>query len=102
MSEVFINRVDPLQRFNELKQQTGEGQETSSKSFSELLNEALGEVNQLQKVSDENISKVLSGEIKDVHSAMIAMQKADLSFQLVLQVRNKLVEAYREVMRMQV
>ena len=44
----------------------------------------------------------MSGEVEDVHTAMIAMQKADLSFQLLMQVRNKLVEAYREVMRMQV
>jgi flagellar hook-basal body complex protein FliE len=45
---------------------------------------------------------VLSGEVQDVHSAMTAMQKADLSFQMMMQVRNKLIDAYHEVMRMQV
>jgi flagellar hook-basal body complex protein FliE len=45
---------------------------------------------------------MLSGDIQDVHSAMIAVQKADLSFQMMMQVRNKLLDAYHEIMRMQV
>ncbi|MEE8585977.1 MAG: flagellar hook-basal body complex protein FliE, partial [Acidobacteriota bacterium] len=70
--------------------------------FAELLSKALDEVDQLQESSGQETGKILSGDINDVHSAMIAMEKADLSFQMVMQVRNKLVEAYQEVMRMQV
>ena len=72
-----------------------------SEGFSETLKEALREVNDLQTRSSEEIGSALQGDLKDVHSAMLALQKADLSFQLMLQVRNKLVQAYRDVMRMQ-
>ena len=72
-----------------------------SEGFSETLKEALREVNDLQNRSTEEIGRALEGDMKDVHSAMLALQKADLSFQLMLQVRNKLVQAYRDVMRMQ-
>ena len=69
--------------------------------FSGALKEALQEVNDLQNQSTEEIGRALDGDLKDVHSAMLALQKADLSFQLMMQVRNKLVQAYRDVMRMQ-
>lgn len=102
MNELLVTRVDPLKQLNDLKQQAGGQKEATEANFSDLLGQALKEVSHLQTVSDEHIAKITSGDIKDVHSAMIAMQKADLSFQLMMQVRNKLVEAYREVMRMQV
>lgn len=102
MSDIFIKQTSPIQQLEDLKKGSeAQGAENSGR-FAELLNEALSEVNELQKASDEEVGKILSGDIKDVHSAMIAMQKADISFQMVMQVRNKLVEAYQEVMRMQV
>ena len=102
MSEIFINPSSPLQQLENLdKKSRAEGGGDDGR-FAELLNQAVSEVNELQKSSDKEVGKILSGDIKDVHSAMIAMQKADLSFQMVMQVRNKLVEAYQEVMRMQV
>ncbi|HSR70144.1 MAG TPA: flagellar hook-basal body complex protein FliE [Acidobacteriota bacterium] len=102
MSDVFINQTSPIQQLEDLKRGSQAKGAENSERFAELLNEALSEVNELQKTSDAEVGKILSGDIKDVHSAMIAMQKADLSFQMVMQVRNKLVEAYQEVMRMQV
>ena len=75
--------------------------EKGGAGFSSALREALEEVNELQNQSTEEIGRALEGDLKDVHSAMLALQKADLSFQLMLQVRNKLVQAYRDVMRMQ-
>ncbi len=44
----------------------------------------------------------MTGETQDLHTTMIAVQKADLSFQMMMQVRNKIVQAYQEIMRMQV
>jgi len=76
------------------------GAKTDGGAFTETLKEALQEVNDLQNRSAEQVGEVLNGELKDVHSAMLALQKADLSFQLMLQVRNKLVQAYRDIMRM--
>ena len=103
MSEIFINQTSPLQQLESLsKAGKGQGSEEGKEAFAELLSNALAEVDQLQESSGQEIGKILSGDINDVHSAMIAMEKADISFQMVMQVRNKLVEAYQEVMRMQV
>jgi flagellar hook-basal body complex protein FliE len=73
----------------------------SESGFLETLRGAMDEADQLQGVADEKVSELLSGNGVDVHSAMIAVEKADLSFQLMMQVRNKIVEAYQEISRMQ-
>jgi flagellar hook-basal body complex protein FliE len=70
-------------------------------SFGEVLHNAINEVNQLQKQSSEEIQKLMTGEVNDIHTALIAVQKADLSFQTMMQIRNKIVQAYQEIMRMQ-
>ncbi|RKY86908.1 flagellar hook-basal body complex protein FliE, partial [candidate division KSB1 bacterium] len=46
--------------------------------------------------------KLLTGEIKDVHDVMVAVEKANTSFELMMEIRNKMLDAYREIMRMQV
>ena len=71
-------------------------------SFIDTLNESIEKVNQLQKEADSAIEKLATGESKNVHGAMIAVSKADMAFRMTMQVRNKIVEAYQEVMRMQV
>ncbi len=72
--------------------------EGAGKFFSELVNK----VNDLQTQSDKSIQSLASGESKNLHEVMIAMEKASISFQFMSQVRNKAIEAYQEVMRMQV
>jgi flagellar hook-basal body complex protein FliE len=69
--------------------------------FLETLRGAMDQVNQLQGSADTKVSAMLDGTGMDVHSAMIAVEKADLSFQLMMQVRNKIVAAYQEISRMQ-
>jgi flagellar hook-basal body complex protein FliE len=66
-----------------------------------MLEDALDHVDGLQAEADQKISALLEGNGQDIHSAMIATERADLSFQLMLQVRNKIVNAYQEVSRMQ-
>lgn len=97
MSDIPIKPVGAPQGLSEVRKLEAE----KGTGFSETLEEALQEVNELQNRSTEEIGQALDGDLKDVHSAMLALQKADLSFQLMLQVRNKLVQAYRDVMRMQ-
>lgn len=75
---------------------------TSATGFGDVLQDALQQVSDLQAQAGDDVQKVLTGEITDVHSAMIAVQKADISFQMMMQVRNKIVSAYQEIMRMQV
>lgn len=70
--------------------------------FSDLLKNALSSVNDAQLNADEAVQKVLNGETQNIHDTMIALQKADVSLKLMLEVRNKLLEAYQEIMRTQV
>jgi flagellar hook-basal body complex protein FliE len=60
------------------------------------------EVNQLQNEADRSIEQLVAGESKNLHETMIAMEKANISFRLMMEVRNKIIEAYQDVMRMQV
>lgn len=77
-------------------------QPTSGVSFKDVLADTFGEVQRLQNEADTTIQKLVSGEIEDVTSAMVAVERADVSFQTMMAVRNKIVAAYEEVMRMQV
>jgi flagellar hook-basal body complex protein FliE len=70
-------------------------------AFSDLLKQALQEVNQASTQADTEARNLMTGESADMHTAMLAVQKADLSFQMMMAVRSKLIDAYREVMRMQ-
>jgi flagellar hook-basal body complex protein FliE len=72
--------------------------EGAGKFFSELVSK----VNDLQTQSDKAIQGLASGENKNLHEVMISMEKASISFQFMSSVRNKALEAYQEVMRMQV
>jgi len=69
--------------------------------FTETLRGAMDQVEQLQGEADTKTAALIEGRGMDVHSAMIAVEKADLSFQLMMQVRNKIVAAYQEISRMQ-
>ena len=71
-------------------------------SFGGILKSHLTEVNHLQNSADIAAQKLASGQDKDIHNTMIAMEKAGVAFQLTMQVRNKVLEAYQEIMRMQV
>lgn len=71
-------------------------------SFKEMLAETVGEVQRLQNQADATIKQLVAGEIKDVTQAMVEVEKADIAFQTLMSVRNKVVAAYEEIMRMQV
>jgi len=71
-------------------------------SFQDVLAEAVGEVQRLHTEADSTIRQLVSGELKDVTEAMVAVERADVSFQTMMVVRNKMVAAYEEIMRMQV
>jgi flagellar hook-basal body complex protein FliE len=69
--------------------------------FREVLDSAIDNMQHLEAQAEAKVSGVLDGNGTDVHSALIAVEKADLSFQLMMQVRNKIVSAYEEISRMQ-
>lgn len=64
--------------------------------------DALDHLTELQAESDRAIEKLIAGEQVDLHQVMLSVEKTDLAFRVALQLRNKLVQAYQEVMRMQV
>lgn len=75
--------------------------EPQEADFLDTLRGAMDQVDQLQTSAQTKVAALLDGSGMDVHSAMIAVEKADLSFQLMMQVRNKIVAAYQEISRMQ-
>lgn len=74
---------------------------TSESGFRDVLQSAIDDIQQLEGQAETKVAGVIDGNGADVHSAMIAVEKADLSFQLMMQVRNKIVSAYEEISRMQ-
>ena len=70
-------------------------------SFSEFLEAKINETNNLQVEADQVVSAVATGRSHNLHEMMIALDRADVSFRMMTKVRNKAVEAYQEIMRMQ-
>jgi flagellar hook-basal body complex protein FliE len=79
-----------------------EGSEGKSGSFAAVLKDSLTEVNKMQQKADAAVTALASGDKVNLHETMIAMEQADVSFRMMMQVRNKIVEAYQEILRMQV
>ena len=76
--------------------------QSAPSSFGAILDHMVGEVNTKMELGGAEQAKVLSGESTNLHQAMISMQEASVAFSLMVEVRNKLVESYQELMRMQV
>lgn len=71
-------------------------------SFPSFLQRMVGEVNSKQEAASASVNGLLSGQDVQLHQAMIAVEEANISFQLMVEVRNRLLESYQEIMRMQV
>lgn len=74
---------------------------SSGSSFTDYLKEALNEVESLQSDARQKAREVMSGDAQSIHQSMIADEKAYLALQLAIEVRSKVVEAYQEIMRIQ-
>lgn len=74
----------------------------SGESFADVLGKFVDDVNALQNKASESIEKLAAGEISDVHQVMIAVEEAGTAMEFMLEIRNKIVEAYQEIMRMPV
>lgn len=107
----FGNRVNvggfDSTRLREAREQLGSSEvsgagDAKGASFGDYLAKLATEANQAQLIADKKSEEIAVGKSKDLHSAMIAVEKADVQFRMLTQVRNKVIEAYREIMRMQV
>jgi flagellar hook-basal body complex protein FliE len=95
-----LNKISGVNFAQELKKQTPVDNKEGGGAFDNVLKDALTKVNNIQKEADKAIDDLASGG--DINNAVLAMEKADMSFQIMQEVRNKLLSAYEEVMRMQV
>lgn len=99
-----IGPVPALPRLTPIAPLAGAGtaEPASGAGFAEQLARALDQVNRLQLDADRQAELLATGELKDLHSVVLAAQKAELALQLTIQLRNKALEAYQEIIRMQV
>lgn len=89
-----------LPQFNELKPNSAVGP-AAPQSFSEVMAQSLSEVNSLQVEANKAMQKLASGQTKNVAETMLAVENAEIAFKAMNQVRMKVIEAYKEIMRMQ-
>lgn len=106
-----FRQIDPdlgLRQSNLTAETTGVGSagiaqdSKGSSGFFEALQNSMDEVNRNQLEADQSIKDLVAGRTKNIHETMLQLQKADLSLKTMMQVRNKILEAYKEIMKMQV
>jgi len=81
---------------------TQPGSTVGEKSFADTLKDAVGNVNTLQKEADVKMQELATGKTDNIQDVMVAAEKADIALRLMVNVRNKIIDAYQEVMKMQV
>jgi len=93
--------IEPLKSLRDM-QATESSPKAASQSFGQALEQAVDQVNTLQTEADKLAQDLASGKLEDLHTVMVAMSKASLALEFTIQVRNKVIEAYQELMRTQV
>lgn len=83
-------------------EQSGEAEGAKGSTFFDALQNSMEEVNKNQLEADSSIKDLIAGKTKNIHETMLQLQKADLSLKTMMQVRNKILEAYKEIIKMQV
>ncbi len=96
-----IAPIGPLQN-SKIDQALEKPKNKNVASFKETVSNYVDEVNSLQLKAGESIENFATGKVENVHEVMIAMSKAEVSFKFMMETRNKLVDAYKEIMKMQV
>lgn len=89
-----LSTADLLGKSNTKTQATGEG-------FADALKKSLDNVNEMQQDGEKAMSDLATGQVKDLHQAALAIDKAEISMKLMLEVRNKALNAYKEISRTQ-
>jgi flagellar hook-basal body complex protein FliE len=96
-----INKIGPIQEGQGLQRPSRtQTDKPVGPSFKDTLNGFLKDVNQMQLKADESIGKMAAGEITDVHQVMTAVEEANTAFNMMMEIRNKVMDAYQEVLRM--
>jgi len=77
------------------------GEIEGGKNFGDMIKNAIDSVDEAQKTADQKVEDFIAGKSENIHKVMLSMEKAQLSFQLMTEIRNKVVESYQELSRMQ-
>ncbi len=97
----LITNLPAVPNLDQFTSQPASGASDGEGNFGSVLKSAINQVEQLHGSAEQQVTDLLKGDRSDVHNVMIAVEKADIAFQLMMQVRNKIVSAYQEVSRMQ-
>ncbi|MBP1626261.1 MAG: fliE [Holophagaceae bacterium] len=102
MDPLNLNNLPSIKPLTETGTASSQGTSNAEgANFGDILKQALQEVNAAQSTAAQEARNLMTGETTDMHTAILAVQKADVSFQMMMAVRSKLIDAYREVMRTQ-
>jgi len=96
-----IDKINNYNKFLDFGEKIKD-QDKKGLSFNDLFNDALNKVNNMQLESDEYKKLLAIGELDNLHDLTIATEKANTSLQIVMSIRNKVVEAYKEILRIQI
>ncbi|ABR30981.1 flagellar hook-basal body protein FliE [Thermosipho melanesiensis] len=94
----MVDKINGVGNYGNLKPNT---LKKSNADFSKILNDAIKEVNQQQKKAEQMANDFATGKISNIHEVIVEAEKASISLRLTVEVRNKIVDAYKEIMRMQ-
>jgi flagellar hook-basal body complex protein FliE len=97
MQDISIN--DQFQSQTGLNFTAKEANHPQTISFGDLLQQSINQVSRLQHEADASINELAAGKQTDIHQTMIAVEKAEVSFELLMQIRNKVIAAYENIMR---
>lgn len=94
-----INPIGPIREGSGVQPQQGIKPSQGGPSFKDTLNGFLSDVNSMQQKADQSIERMAAGEITDVHQVMSTVEEAKVAFNMMMEIRNKVMDAYQEVMR---
>lgn len=95
-----INRIDKIKGLSSESSGIKKQKNKNVPSFKETLESFLKDVNSMQLKAGESIEKMMSGEITDVHQVMATVEEANVAFNMMMEIRNKVMDAYQEIMRL--
>jgi len=94
-----INSIGAISNGGQIQKSQNIKGEKDGPSFKDTLNGFLSDVNEMQQKADQSIQMMISGEITDVHQVMTSVEEAGVAFNMMMEIRNKVMDAYQEIMR---
>lgn len=94
--------INPISQINSINGISTSSTTNNTGSFGDILKTAITDVNNLQLKSQQDDQMLITGDINNIHNVMIDATKADIALELTIQIKNKILDAYQEIMRMPV